>query len=68
MGKLLNDQERNLFIKLYDIDAQCIIISKHNKSYYISIDGSKFFRLSKYIGQLFMIDLWLDDKVILEEV
>lgn len=52
--KILNDEEREMFNKIHEIKTEVVFIKKVGNRYYAKINDSKYFRLNKVIGKLFM--------------
>ena len=52
--KILNDEERKMFNKIYEIKSEIVFIKKSGNRYYAKINDSKYFRLSKNIANLFI--------------
>lgn len=52
--KILNDEERETFNKIHEIKSDIVFIKKANKRYYVKINDSNYFRLSKNIAKLFI--------------
>lgn len=52
--KILNDEERAMFNKIYEIKSEVVFIKKLGSRYYAKINDSKYFRLKSNIAKLFM--------------
>lgn len=53
--KILNDEEREMFNKIYEIKSEIVIIKKSSNKYYISINADKYVRLNPNVAKLFDI-------------
>ena len=51
--KILNDEERNMFNKIYEIKSEIVFIKKSGNKYYASINTSKYLRINSKIAKLF---------------
>lgn len=52
--KILNDEEREMFNKIYEIKSEIVFIKKVGNRYYAKINDSNYFRLSKNVAKLFL--------------
>nr|DAH24326.1 MAG TPA: hypothetical protein [Caudoviricetes sp.] len=52
--KILNDEERNMFNKIYEIKSEIVLIKKSSNKYYVSINADKYIRLKSSIAKLFL--------------
>lgn len=52
--KILNNEERNMFNKIYEIKSEIVFIKKSGNRYYAKVNDSNYFRLSKNIAKLFV--------------
>lgn len=55
--KILNDEERKMFNKIYEIKSEIVFIKKVNNRYYAKINDSKYFRLNKVTAKLFIDEI-----------
>lgn len=52
--KILNDEEREMFNKIYEIKSEIVFIKKSGNKYYVSINADKYIRLKSSIAKLFL--------------
>lgn len=52
--KILNDEEREMFNKIYEIKSEIVFIKKSDRRYYVSINANKYIRLKSDIAKLFI--------------
>lgn len=52
--KILNDEEREMFNKIYEIKSEIVFIKKSGNRYYVSINANKYIRLKSDIARLFI--------------
>lgn len=52
--KILNDEERKMFNKIYEIKSEIVFIKKSGNRYYMSINANKYIRLKSGVAKLFI--------------
>lgn len=52
--KILNDEEREMFNKIYEIKSEIVFVKKSGHRYYVSINTNKYIRLKSGIAKLFI--------------
>lgn len=52
--KILNDEERKMFNKIYEIKSEIVFIKKSGNRYYVSINANKYIRLKSGVAKLFI--------------
>ena len=52
--KILNDEERSMFNKIYEIKSGCVFIKRVKNQYYVSINTDKYIRINSGIARLFV--------------
>lgn len=53
--KILDNKEREMFNKIYEIKSEIVLIKKSSNKYYVSINADKYVRLNPNVAKLFDI-------------
>ena len=51
---ILNEEQRKMFNKIYEIQSDIVFIKKSNNSFYVKIDISNWLKLNKNIAKYFI--------------
>lgn len=51
---ILNEEQRKMFNKIYEIQSDIVFIKKSNNNFYVRIDVSSWFKLDQNIAKYFI--------------